>query len=534
MIFSGCVYAWGSGYKDSRRGGVPPVLGLGLNEARVAPEKITSISDYFIISLSSGWDHCLALDNKGNVLSWGSGQNGKLGHGNDVNVSMPTLILKLASICHERGSKIVEISAGCEHSACIDSKGILYTWGHGEGGRLGHGDNSSVSIPTPVDAFTKMGAIPISVHCGDKFTLVIAKKSASEYTSTHKVVSRTWLRHLVLQADDSMSCDVFQGLVSQWKSIEQPDLSQKDFASCVPMRCYDVGHLLISRLGAALADSAFNEALFSTGESNEGDTNPGAEETSIVYEKDQAYAIEVEVATFHYFSLLLNMLCEQCSLHSNYIKSDKLDVQSDEVRELSSLLQLLVVIQRNLAELAVKSRRLGQQAEIKRNLNNNFSGNVDFSLTNRLAAEDDYNPHLKVNFDKENAVLDEDYVGEGEGADVESGSFLELCDAAEHVALPSCSDSDSDSDSSDSSADEKEDESGGIMRPRFMVAESTHPDGTISADGDSLAHTQHQYNHGRQLNSSLDGDTVHAALCSLALSEQRSQGTRKEFDDVLV
>ena len=30
-----------------------------------------------IVSVSSGWDHCLALDDKGRVMSWGSGQNGK-------------------------------------------------------------------------------------------------------------------------------------------------------------------------------------------------------------------------------------------------------------------------------------------------------------------------------------------------------------------------------------------------------------------------------------------------------------------------
>ena len=47
----------------------------------------------------------------------------------------PTLIQYLHDISAENGSKIVKISAGCEHSACIDSNGILYTWGHGDGGR---------------------------------------------------------------------------------------------------------------------------------------------------------------------------------------------------------------------------------------------------------------------------------------------------------------------------------------------------------------------------------------------------------------
>jgi hypothetical protein len=35
----GAVYAWGCGYKDNRRGIVPPVLGLGDNNGRTDPER---------------------------------------------------------------------------------------------------------------------------------------------------------------------------------------------------------------------------------------------------------------------------------------------------------------------------------------------------------------------------------------------------------------------------------------------------------------------------------------------------------------
>ena len=36
----GGVYTWGCGYKDSRRGVVPPVLGLGHNEGRSVPQLV--------------------------------------------------------------------------------------------------------------------------------------------------------------------------------------------------------------------------------------------------------------------------------------------------------------------------------------------------------------------------------------------------------------------------------------------------------------------------------------------------------------
>ena len=103
---SGQLYSWGSGYKDSRRGLVPPVLGIGSNEGRTFPEPITSLHGVHITGIACGWDHCLALDDKGRCYSWGSGQNGKLGHGNDDNMVTPVLISSLGSV------KIKSISAG--------------------------------------------------------------------------------------------------------------------------------------------------------------------------------------------------------------------------------------------------------------------------------------------------------------------------------------------------------------------------------------------------------------------------------------
>ena len=203
LTTTGLVYACGCGYKDTRRGIVPPVLGLGHNDGKALPELLSSLLDVIpsgsvddgdavnnlelpvvggvcggtpnatdfgpdvltgggdasnssdtnirIVNISCGWDHCLALDDKGRTFSWGSGQNGKLGHGNEENMSIPCIIPVLESV-------IVDIvSAGCEHSCavCRDS-GIVYTWGHGDGGRLGHGDNTPKLLPTKVKALINM------------------------------------------------------------------------------------------------------------------------------------------------------------------------------------------------------------------------------------------------------------------------------------------------------------------------------------------------------------------------------------------
>lgn len=49
-----------------------------------------------------------------------------------------------------RSKKIREIACGSSHSAAITSNGELYTWGLGEYGRLGHGDNVTQLKPKMV------------------------------------------------------------------------------------------------------------------------------------------------------------------------------------------------------------------------------------------------------------------------------------------------------------------------------------------------------------------------------------------------
>ena len=96
---------------------------------------------------------------------------GKLGLGSEDNISVPSIITSFGSVV------IVKISAGCEHrqddilfntniivisyfhrcSAAISSDGDLYTWGHGDGGRLGHGDCVAYCVPTLVQPLRTMG-----------------------------------------------------------------------------------------------------------------------------------------------------------------------------------------------------------------------------------------------------------------------------------------------------------------------------------------------------------------------------------------
>ena len=48
-----------------------------------------------ILQISSGTNHCLALSENNEVYSWGHGQGGKLGHGDQVGKRKATKIISL-------------------------------------------------------------------------------------------------------------------------------------------------------------------------------------------------------------------------------------------------------------------------------------------------------------------------------------------------------------------------------------------------------------------------------------------------------
>ena len=77
--------------------------------------------DPFFINAVCGENHCLALTRDGEVLSWGSGRFGQLGHGVLTNsLDKPTVIEFF------QGLRVKEIACGGFHSAVITSMFVTY------------------------------------------------------------------------------------------------------------------------------------------------------------------------------------------------------------------------------------------------------------------------------------------------------------------------------------------------------------------------------------------------------------------------
>lgn len=106
------------------------------------------------------WVHCNTFRN---LYSFGSGADGKLGHGNTSDVSEP----KIIDYFQKNNIKVKDAVAGERHTIVLSDKGEVYTFGYGRKdvnllmrlfvnpvGPTGHGKNvpKIISKPTKVKA----------------------------------------------------------------------------------------------------------------------------------------------------------------------------------------------------------------------------------------------------------------------------------------------------------------------------------------------------------------------------------------------
>ncbi|KAM3873957.1 putative E3 ubiquitin-protein ligase HERC1 [Diretmus argenteus] len=144
-------------------------LGLGDSNNQSMPKKLVLEPHRNMrkVSSSKGSDgHTLAVTAEGEVFSWGDGEYGKLGHGNSATQKYPKIIQGPLL-----GKVVVCVSAGYRHSAAVTNDGELYTWGEGDFGRLGHSDSHSRNVPTLVKDISGVG----QVACGSSHTIAVAQ-----------------------------------------------------------------------------------------------------------------------------------------------------------------------------------------------------------------------------------------------------------------------------------------------------------------------------------------------------------------------
>ena len=122
----------------------------------------TVVQTDLVKCVSCGGLHILALTDAGEVLSFGQGNYGQLGHGNQEDQREPKVVEAL------RGKHVNAIAAGNSHSLVLTREGLVYSFGRGKFGRLGHGNHDDLCEPKVIEAL-----------CGRHVTAIVAGHNAS-------------------------------------------------------------------------------------------------------------------------------------------------------------------------------------------------------------------------------------------------------------------------------------------------------------------------------------------------------------------
>lgn len=156
------VFTWGRG-EDGQ-------LGLGDTSDQDEPAYVDALRGIGVRQIACGSGHTVVLSAEGEVYTWGRGDDGRLGHGDNGWKYVPRITRSLA------GQVVTQVTCGSYHTAAVTGNGDLYTWGGGMYGKLGHGNELGHSTPKRVDAL--VGLAVSHIACGSRHTAIITSSGA--------------------------------------------------------------------------------------------------------------------------------------------------------------------------------------------------------------------------------------------------------------------------------------------------------------------------------------------------------------------
>ncbi|XP_041376669.1 uncharacterized protein LOC121389122 [Gigantopelta aegis] len=130
------VYSWGEGNHGQ--------LGHGNQERLSQPVIIEALKGKSVSFACCGDGFSIFASNNGLVLTCGDGSKGCLGHGDWSDQAKPRLIETLLSL------DVTAIACGTSHVVAVGSKGEVFSWGQGADGRLGLGSDENHCVPAKV------------------------------------------------------------------------------------------------------------------------------------------------------------------------------------------------------------------------------------------------------------------------------------------------------------------------------------------------------------------------------------------------
>jgi alpha-tubulin suppressor-like RCC1 family protein len=141
-------------------------LGNGGHQNELGPRLVASLAGKKVIGAAAGMLHTSVWTEAGELITFGFGAEGRLGHGGTQDELVPRLVEALA------GKKVVGAATTGRHTATWTDAGELFTFGNGSDGKLGHGGEDDEVVPRLVAAFAGKKVVAIGASAGLGHTAV--------------------------------------------------------------------------------------------------------------------------------------------------------------------------------------------------------------------------------------------------------------------------------------------------------------------------------------------------------------------------
>jgi hypothetical protein len=138
LVTSGTGEIWSFGE------GTNGILGHGEEGDEEVPRLIEALNRVTVVKVAGG-GLSMVLTRERDVFTWGPGDSGQLGHGDEDDQHVPKRVEGLTNV--------TDIAVGAAHSLAVVGGGAVYTWGSNDDGQLGlgdYGEGTNRNVPTEV------------------------------------------------------------------------------------------------------------------------------------------------------------------------------------------------------------------------------------------------------------------------------------------------------------------------------------------------------------------------------------------------
>lgn len=172
----GQVYGWGFNNYGQ--------LGTGDMNNRLNPELVQPLAELgVIVSIAPGQTHTIVLTDKGKVYSFGRGEYGQLGLGDNLSHQTRPMEITPESFGLEEDDVVIGIASGTNHSLAWTKKGKGFAWGFGTEYQLGNGEEQDENKPCGITGQQLEGRRIVQLGAGAQYSVALVQDIPKQHNA---------------------------------------------------------------------------------------------------------------------------------------------------------------------------------------------------------------------------------------------------------------------------------------------------------------------------------------------------------------